>query len=95
MSEEQQLARMALRLLVTLCYIRYITYLLLPIKMSLTFLSWWSKSVEVNMSGASMLGKLGRKVAQSYRLFVGNISWTVSQGTLLPVAIIYNTSVRY
>jgi len=39
------------------------------------------------MSSASALGNIGRKVAQSYRLFVGNISWTVSQSTLLRVLI--------
>jgi len=34
------------------------------------------------MASSSALANIGRKVVQSYRLYVGNISWTVSQSKL-------------
>jgi len=41
------------------------------------------KPYTVNMSGASAFGKIGRGMAHSYHLFVGNIRWTVSQSKSL------------
>jgi len=51
------------------------------------FCPGFSGNSSPNMSAASAFGKIGRKAAQSYHLFVGNISWTVSQSKLLHAAV--------
>jgi len=44
------------------------------------------------MSRAWALGSLGRKIAQNYCVFVGNLSWTVSRGKFLRLWIMEKSS---